>query len=67
MDAVLNKSDAYEVGCFVGAAGFVTSGALIHNSLDDELNMLDAFPKGKNMRKSLFLQEFTSGGFQHLR
>lgn len=41
VDRVLNQTKDVEVGLFVAAAGFGTSGEFIKNSLDDELNMLD--------------------------
>lgn len=41
INSIYKDIDAYEIGCFVAAAGYGTSGEFIHNSLDNELNMLD--------------------------
>ena len=41
VDAILKETEAYDIGCFVGAAGFGTSGAFVASAIDRELNMLD--------------------------
>jgi uncharacterized protein len=61
-DHVLNASQAMDIGLFVAAAGFGTSGPFIDNEVADELNMIDVncralaqmthhFAKGMAQRK----------------
>ncbi len=39
-DELINQTKNLQIGLFVASAGFGTSGVFIHNSMDDEVNML---------------------------
>ena len=52
--------DSYDIGCFVGAAGFGTSGEFVCNSLADELDMMDVNCRAIVTMTHYFAQRFAA-------
>ncbi|MDJ0782025.1 MAG: SDR family NAD(P)-dependent oxidoreductase [Desulfosarcinaceae bacterium] len=60
VDDLLAKIETWEIGCFVGAAGYGTSGAFIRNAVDDEADMVDVNCRAVVKMTHHFARRFTA-------
>ncbi|MEM0912601.1 MAG: SDR family NAD(P)-dependent oxidoreductase [Pseudomonadota bacterium] len=59
---VLTQTNDLDVGLYVGAAGFGTSGEFVNTSIEQELNMIDVNCKAIVHHSQAFAQRFKSRG-----